>query len=315
MRKILLILFGVLMAAQLYAETAGLREYYYFYVRESANDLGVLRVNEAGTVLDGPRTLKSGIDFDGVTAAKNSSGNYILITLEPGGRLRRWFFTPPGTLSGGQTVKGTTIYNFNIDAVENLPGALVGSDEDGDDPAKAVLLASDGLLIGKFYNPIPQYSQVDFAVFRADGTEIIATTDCCNEDLVIVQKLNSSFHAKGDSIIAARLDPFNLEAARMSADGRFAIASSDADGLLLIKLDPVTRKGPTTDSLDPSDGLVHFDSTAINENGTFVVYIDGAGSGTLKFISADGNGHFVGDPHVLNVFGQHLDYADMIRAN
>ncbi|HET6266880.1 MAG TPA: hypothetical protein VFG11_04115 [Acidobacteriota bacterium] len=320
LKKIGIWLILVFCAVSAGANIAGLREYYYFYSKEAPNDLRVIHVNEVGTLLDGPRILLNNNEVSGVAVSKNASGQYIVLTENNflNGRVKRYVFTPPGTISGGQTVFDTSDFHFNIDLPESLPGSAFGSNEgNAANRGDGVAISSNGSAAGDFYAAISLISNIVFVGVRKDGGELSAVSLCCSQPEILIQSLNGQQKPTGDPVVVARTNQtFPLNAARLSDDGRFLIASSDAAGLQLYRLDPVTRKpigSPT--KLNVKGGLVHFDSTVINEDGTFVIFTQFQKGGRVKFIQADGNGHFVGSAKTLVDQGDHNNYGVLIRAN
>ena len=319
MKKVLGILVVLVFSvcAFVFAETAGLREYYYFFSVESPDDLEVIKINEAGQLLDGPRVLRNSNDVDGVCATKTSTGKIVVYTLNNDTRgVKRWDFTAPGTISGGNPQFTNATFNFNIDCTANLAGAVVGSSEGGSKGnAIAHQMDSSGFSSGKFYNPIPRLDQTEFASIRADGKELIVVSLCCKTPEIAVQPLDASFHALGTPIVSTRVKSFAIDMVRLSADGRFALAASDPDGFQLYTLDPISRKASAPATLTAANDLVHFDSTVINENGTFMLYNDLTDGGTTWFQELDGAGHFSGSAVKVISVGDHYNFANLIRAN
>lgn len=323
LRKLFLaaiVLFGLAVFSG--AAPAALREYFYFYVREARGDLLVIRFNEAGTVLDGPRVLikKGPIVVLGVAAAKNASGEYIVITHEsPNGALRQWVFTPPGTLSGGQKITTSSPYFFNMDATASLPGGLIGSNEStspGSFPF-GLRLDSDGTPIGDFVKSQDRIDNNRFGSIRRDGSEAVDISFCCPSPQLLLQPLKSNLRPNGDPILIAQTTTdFVPEAIRINDDGRFAVvASGSGKGVLLYKLDAVTRQAVGAPSALDTGELRYFDSTHINENGSFVLFTTAKGPDNLRMIQTDGNGHFVGTAKKLITLGDNLNYSYLIRAN
>jgi hypothetical protein len=313
-------LFLVFCAVSASADIAGLREYYYFYSKEANSDLRVIRVNEAGTLLDGPRVLLNNGEVSGVAVSKNAGGQYIVLTENNnnGQRIKRYVFTPPGSLSGGQTVFATSDLHFNIDLPGSLPGSVFGSSEQNiSDHGFGAALSSNGSASGNFYPAIPLIDDIIFVGIRKDGSELTGVSFCCSQPEILIQSLNGQQKPEGSPVVVARTNQtFPIDSARISDDGQFLVAASDAVGLQLYKLDPVTRKaigGPS--KLNVKGGLVHFDSTVINEDGSFVIFFQFQKGGRIKFIQTDGNGHFVGSAKTLVTQGDHSNYGFMIRAN
>jgi hypothetical protein len=315
---IAILLFGLAMFSG--AAPAALREYFYFYSREAKDDLLVMRFNEAGTVLDAARVLIKKDSILGVAAAKNAAGEYIVITMEsPNFALRQWVFTPPGTLTGGQKITTSSPYLFNMDATATFPGGILGTSEDvapGSFPF-GLRLSSDGTPIGDFVKSQDRIDQNRFASIRRNGSEAVDISFCCASPQLLLQPLKSSLRPNGDPILIAQTtSDFLPEAIRIDDDGRFVIvASGSGQGLLLYRLDAATRKAVGAPSALVTGELRFFDSTHINENGSFVLFTTAKGPGNVRMIQTDGNGHFVGTAKKLITVGDNLNYSYLIRAN
>lgn len=304
-----------------FAESSDLREYYYFFCGASTGTLYVLHVDEEGTVLDGPSALNTG-ECDGITTSKDAQGRIVLFTEEHQatgkGGVRRWIFTGPASVSGGQVVKGSTPWRYNISANELLPGVIAGSDEGTE--SSGLEVTSNGSATGKYFRMVPALDDIHFIDMRADGSEAFIISRCCpNKVPIVEQKLTSNFHASGSPIFVTKVDANEIfpQAIRISGNGQFLLAASFTQGLRLFKLSMNTRKPVKTTNI-PAFYLTYYDATVINEDGTFFIYTEFDNVHPVVYVQfqmTDGQGNLVGSKMTLAELPEFVDHGDMIQGN
>jgi hypothetical protein len=315
-----IVLFALCLATNV--NGAGLREYYYFFTTETTREIQVMRIDEEGNVLEQPNILRGPSDIQGLTVSRNSSGQYVLITMQENThRLRRWIFVPPGSVTDGETIADTSPYDFNLDATGTLPGVIVGSSEGFSRtsyPAIGLSITSIGSSPSDFYNAFNRTGSIVFASIRRDGSEAVAASLCCGNPQLLLQRFKPDFTPHQDPIVVAQTsNSFTPHAVRISDNGSFLVAATGntGGGILLYKLDSVTRQSTGDPDFLRTGDLRYYDSTQINENASFCIFTTKAGPGNICFVRTDGKGHFVGSPKKLATVGQYSNYSSMIRAN